>query len=297
MEKEQNALVLMFIIVIIVGGAFIVLKRTNFKLDFLNNKEQEQEPKEKEDKKDYSQYIGKYYDPHTGSIELTIIDLKKNNIDFTIEVKENDEIITLKEKEVTDTLDNSYYFNYTDSYDNPGKGSITIGEGNIILTLDTDIPDTNEKGISIGNYGGIKLLKDTDKNRNNYDELTGEYQIEINENEMLKLDISDISKSSIQLKMSHESKDESGRSITTNYSIQYGKVIEDTYTFKYTNLTKTNKGECVITVKDDNLYISFYDDESLEKIIPNMVMREISKKDSNTKPETKPEEQKPETQE
>ncbi len=269
MQKEQNALLLMFAIVIIVCGGFILLKKSNVKPNFLQkDNEQKIQP---EQEFDYQSYIGSYSNQEHNNVKVDIISINKTHIEFTIEATDNERLVTVKEKTITKTIDNSYYFEYKDSYNNPGTGRITLSDNDIFLTLDTDIPDSNIEGICIGNYASLKLQREDNK-KLDYQQLVGNYEISIEESgNKLNINIISIQEDTLNFKMTYND--------TIPYSIKIDEITSPKYSFTYTNETQTHKGKGIIEIKDEKLYLTLTEDEtSLEKGVPNITEKELIKR-------------------
>lgn len=283
MEKEQNTLIFMFIIVIIIGGIFVFMKKTDINFDFLKKDQDTQDKQEPE--KDYSEYKGTYYDQQEGNVKLIISSISTTKIDFSLEVTEDEKVIELKEYEMKDIADESYHFEYKDTYDNPGEGRITLSNGNIFLTLDTDIPDTNTEGLSIGNFGSIKLTKEK-ATQIDYEGLKGTYKVPVEEdNAVLIVEIKDIEKRALNLKLIYEKNNGDGTTTQNSFGTTFERNIDDSYEFTYSNETLTAKGTGALMYKDNKLYITLNDKDSIEKIIPTIVYKElISEKEEEEAP-------------
>ena len=270
MEKERNALIIMFIFVIAICGGFILLKKTDINLNFKKNKEQTNEPQEVA--KDYSIYKGKYTNLEDDSIVLEIINISEKNIDFSINVLDEGKEVTLIEKKLTEAISEQYNFTYKDSYNNDGKGIITLGEGHILLTLDTDIKDENLSRLGLGNFRNQKLYKEG-TNVKDYKDLIGEYVLKDNENSNMIINVGTINESTIRLFLAVKDPE---TNITTNYQTQLVSVADYKYNFTYRNETQTCKGTGIIEIKNSKLYLTLTSDEgSIEKALPDLVDAEL----------------------
>ncbi len=268
MQKEQNALIIMFIIVIVICGGFLLLKKTNINLDFFKK---EQETKQEPVEKDYSPYKGVYVDLSSESIKLEIISITQKSIDFSITTIDEGEKVTIIEKQLGEVKEDQYNFTYKDSYNNTGKGSIILEKDYVLLSLDTDIPDTNLSHLGLGNFRNLKLYKEG-TNVVTYGALIGEYKIK-DSNDNLKIIITSINENMIRLNIIQT---DSETALETNFNTQLVSVANYKYNFTYHNETQTSKGTGILEIKNTKLYLTLNNDETaIEKILPELEDQEL----------------------